>query len=166
MDSTYQYIANPETSSQQLLSAIIKLWLLVNFVTGPFALFYGVDNIKECPSQPLIPIFLVVQGVLSLILVSLIIGCFISCNDEDKATCKFKSTITFIAITTIGLIVWHIIGSTWVFTIYKELQEDGACANSCYMLAFSLIVISIICYGLSFLLSLCLVKDNLCQSTK
>jgi len=135
------------------------LQILKNFTYD----FLGVENISECPSQPWVPIYLIVQGVLALVLLSLILACFISCNDGDKPTCWFNVMIVFISVAAVALVAWQFLGGYWVFGVYEKLQQDGSCNNSCYMLAFVLLVVSVICYGMSLLIGMCVAKDQMCR---
>ena len=124
----------------------------------------GVENIAECPSQPWIPIFLMAQGVASIILISLMLTCFISCNDGEKATHWFRCMTFFIVLVTLALITWHFVGSYWVFGLYQQLQVDGSCASNCYMLAFVLLVVCQICYGTIVLSLPCVLKERICEA--
>ena len=110
----------------------------------------------------MIPIYLIVQGVSSVILLSLILACFISCNDDDKATCWFKLMIFAISFTTLALVSLHFVGAYWVFGVYGELQTYGTCASNCYMLAFIILTVSLVCYGCSLLLSPCVLAGKIC----
>ena len=110
----------------------------------------------------MIPIYLIAQGVVSVILLSLILACFISCNDDDKATCWFKLMIFAIFFAILSLVSLHFVGAYWVFGVYPELQTDGTCAGNCYMLAFIILVVSLVCYSCSLLLTPCVLAGKIC----
>ncbi|XP_057296461.1 uncharacterized protein LOC130625390 [Hydractinia symbiolongicarpus] len=151
--SYYQVVAQPSGTSERLLSLLIIIWLLVNFITSPFAFAYGIKSWDQCPVEEMIPIFLTVQGGVSICFVILFFCLLLCCNDEEKPTALFRSGMMGIIIFVCFLVVWHVIGSIWVFTNWKLYSQEHACNSSVFMLSFLFLIVQMICYSLAMIVT-------------
>ena len=125
-----------------------------------FDSFLGVQSWQKCSVQPLAPLFLIVQGGLSILVAFKLLTLFVCCNDGEKATCSFRTWIFLLFTSTIALIVWHFTGAVWVFMKWQEFQRTFKCAYSAFVCSFVLLIFVMIEYGLALIGSLCYIKQS------
>nr|CAB3262838.1 uncharacterized protein LOC100183982 [Phallusia mammillata] len=112
----------------------------------------GGINWNNCPTQRLIPIWLVVAGgvfvalrVLSLIDIYIIKKKKQGTDDNQQNQSTFKG---FTSIASIFLFAWFICGNVWVFGKYRPELDNRSDPNYCdrgtYLYSFSLIIITFI----------------------
>ncbi|KAK9524778.1 hypothetical protein VZT92_017146 [Zoarces viviparus] len=93
---------------------------------------------NDCPRQHYIPIYLIVEGVFSLVLAVL------SCQPPEDGTPKLLSRVCTIWNTLIYLFLfcWFIAGNVWIYSIYepnyiKNAKRAGPyCDRTLYLFAF------------------------------
>ena len=122
--------------------------------------FSGVQSWQKCSVQPLAPLFLIVQGGLSILVAFKLLTLFVCCNDGEKVTCSFKTWIFLLFTSTIALIVWHFIGAVWIFMKWQEFQRTFKCTYNAFVCSFVLLIFVMIEYGLAFIGSLCYIKQS------
>ncbi|XP_065662516.1 transmembrane protein 272-like isoform X1 [Hydra vulgaris] len=93
---------------------------------------------EKCSVEPMIPIFLIVAGATSLVLLLLAV-----INDFKK----LSITKFLLSLITIFCFCWFITGNVWVFRSYKTRFY---CDETAYNLAFSYIILSYILFVSSF----------------
>ncbi|CAF3483688.1 unnamed protein product [Rotaria sp. Silwood1] len=121
----------------------------------------GVLNQSSCPIEPRIPIYLIVFGSINLISICFtIITSIIHYRQDDKNLIGFYfvhcSAIIIILLQLFNYI-WLIIGSIWIFHVFKHVQytqfdQSTYCQENFYQ--FSMIS-TILQYALSFVICGC-----------
>ncbi|TKS92888.1 hypothetical protein D9C73_027125 [Collichthys lucidus] len=113
----------------------------------------GAIYLDDCPRQSYIPIYLIVMGVFSLVLV--LLSCLLSTlKPEDRST-------TWNSLITCFLFCWFIAGNVWIYSIYKPnfdkntTNVDPYCDKTLYLFAFWVTTLGYICAGLLFVISCC-----------
>ena len=112
-----------------------------------------------------LPIYLIVQGVLSLIYaVTCGLGCTFLANYR-----KISSWIVFVlaiinAVLTIMLIVWMVIGSVWLWNNWEDWDANrNLCANEIYLTAMASLVVSYMYWVFTSLYAMCQVFWVFCD---
>ncbi|XP_046695629.1 transmembrane protein 272-like [Silurus meridionalis] len=85
-------------------------------------LVIGVLYLKECPRQPLVPVYLLVSGVFALVLV--VLSCLPCAQEEEQGGGAINTLCTtWNSIVTIFLFCWFIAGNVWVYSIYEPSYD-------------------------------------------
>ena len=91
----------------------------------------GVSYREECPEEPLITKYLLIDGALGFVLIAVIIWkqkkyrnakyCSDENNDDDDPDTGMlsRSCRWICGLITAFLFVWHLLGSVWLFNIWK-----------------------------------------------
>lgn len=128
----------------------------------------GSVYLNRCEVNRLIPIWLIVFGVLSLIQTMINVAkrcCSCKKNDDEESGQDYgrRSGSCFESLLTTFLFVWIIIGSVWVFRLFdsfktnncidfSELNSDVCCHPVPYLFSF---VTLIVMYTISALILCC-----------
>ncbi|KAK2816045.1 hypothetical protein Q7C36_022316 [Tachysurus vachellii] len=121
-------------------------------------LVIGVLYREACPLQPLIPIYLLVSGAFSLVLV--VLSC-LPCTQEEENGGGAISTLctTWNSLITLFLFCWFIAGNVWVYSIYEPSYDHhmlAYCDKTLYLFAFWTITLVYIIIGLIIVASCCI----------
>ncbi|XP_047427203.1 transmembrane protein 272-like [Mugil cephalus] len=102
----------------------------------------GVIHLHDCPRQRLIPIYLIVVGVFSLVLT--LLSCLPCAQEKKDGPPNRLSTICTIwnSLTSFFLFCWFIAGNVWIYSIYKPnfnrntTDVNPYCDKTLYLFAF------------------------------
>ncbi|KAI5615814.1 hypothetical protein C0J50_0495, partial [Silurus asotus] len=126
-----------------IISKLVALALPVS------QLVIGVLYLKECPRQPLVPVYLLVSGVFALVLV--VLSCLPCAQEEEQGGGAINTLCTtWNSIVTIFLFCWFIAGNVWVYSIYEPSYDTHTpeyCAKTLYLFAFWTITLVYIIIG-------------------
>lgn len=134
----------------------MSVWLLVSLISSVYVasyilllhaviLYIGIRHEDECDNlESNIPVYLIVQGVLSLVYaVTCGFGCCFVANFR-----KIRSWIVLViaiinAVLSIVLIVWMIVGSVWLWNNWEDWDDNRKlCANEIYITAMASLIVS------------------------
>ncbi|XP_062844857.1 transmembrane protein 272-like [Trichomycterus rosablanca] len=115
-------------------------------------------HLQECPTQPLIPIYLVVSGVFGLVLA--VLSC-LPCTQEGENEGGAVSALctTWNSIVTLFLFCWFIAGNVWIYSIYQPTYDPLSpqyCAKILYLFAFWMVTLVYIIIGVLMLAGCCI----------
>ncbi|XP_004079865.1 uncharacterized protein LOC101165594 [Oryzias latipes] len=123
-------------SSNVPLPALICSKVL--FCAMPIAqIALGAVNLNDCPLQPYIPIYLIVSGVFSLLLV--ILAALPCTQGSNQLSCLCTA---WNSLTTFFLFCWFIAGNVWIYSIYEPNYNKNSnstelyCDKTVYLFAF------------------------------
>lgn len=116
----------------------------------------GLLHIHDCPMEPLIPVYMILTGTISMLMVVTSV-CLYTASTNQKIT-----LIVIILLLTVSqaiLLVWNIIGSCWIFKKEKGWEaisgvKEIGCDMSTYLCALVLQIIYWICFP-------CFLADNI-----
>ncbi|KAG7268580.1 hypothetical protein CRUP_003189, partial [Coryphaenoides rupestris] len=126
-----------EPQEDVLLSVIavlhIIMWMIMVIAFG-----VGAMHLKSCPAQPYIPIYLMVLGISSILLLLLTYA------QKSPKKQGVISTLTSVCISLLYIFntFWFMAGTVWIYAIYPpsySAAEDGYCQKHVYQLALFLI---------------------------
>jgi len=159
-------------STMKIICGSATVLLIVIILTGmmlgvPIAMIVvGSLHLDDCPAEELIPIYLIVAGVTSLVNGSFSHGGFQSrlkkvkskqanprCEDEDDGGKKKKIISCFSTLLNSFSFAWAIAGSVWIYRIYEPNYTDptvaGYCDKTTYLFAFWVTTLGYIFMGLA-----------------
>ncbi|XP_040264869.1 transmembrane protein 272-like [Bufo bufo] len=111
------------------LSKVSELINLVIWAAlGIAMIVIGSIHIHDCAIEPNIPIYLVVAGAVSLLLVVL----------WPLMLCAPRVAYTIDGVLGLFTLAWFIAGSVWVFRIYQTDPRD--CNDTLYKFAFGILI--------------------------
>jgi len=164
-DSLFGRIRDTHKASKNVIDFLVKVILLllgtigctiacsITIVIPVTMIVIGSVYFHECPAEPYIPIFLIVNGSFSVL--KFLIGAMTRVrraetgNDQDpQPTHPVQSLITFF------LCGWFITGCVWVYRIYWPRTEPNSptdlnyCNSVVYLFSFWLITTAYIFLGL------------------
>lgn len=135
--------------------------IAVLFTLLPFAMVYfGAKNLHNCTISPFIPIYLLVQGICTL-LDQLLIYC--QCRNRDTESETNKKT-KLGRLFDLFVMVWFCVGSVYVYKIYEPNYDNSAelyCDKTTYLFAFWSITIVYI-FGAILVFACCCVCLVMC----
>lgn len=106
-------------------------------------IFYGVRRRDDCPVQPLLPVFLIVSGVFTLVIIILFL--FKRIINHHLINTVIENVFFITSLATI-IVIWFILGNVWVFDIFwpnlRYRNLSGYCDRMVYILSFSIIIAS------------------------
>jgi hypothetical protein len=121
--------------------------LILPFSVAILSLIFGIPHLQNCPIQPRIPVFLVVQGAIGLliIVIHIVTIVYIMCITKFKYLfiCIIFALIIFLFLF---LFAWFIAGNVWVFSVTKRVQfsdrtnTNSYCNGTLYQAAFWLLI--------------------------
>ncbi|XP_051284815.1 transmembrane protein 272-like [Dicentrarchus labrax] len=134
---------------------VVILVCIQLFMTGmAFAqLVIGAMYQFDCPRQRYIPVYLLVMGVITLLLVALNL---LPCTAAGFG----NNSELWSALVSLFFVCWFIAGNVWIYSIYEhdynKMTEDvgGYCNKTLYLFAFWTINVHYILLGL-LILSTC-----------
>ena len=119
-----------------------------NIITWNVQLYSGSQHLNECPIEPFIPLFLIIFGAVSIVLIVIEIY-----NQSQKRVQgdKYKrgqgKTIVE-GVLCIILLVWFLAGIIWVYLTYPvdnmDTSSDLYCDKKVYLFAVGLLVAGMI----------------------
>ncbi len=127
------------------------LQLLLPFSIAIVSFIFGIRYLHDCPIQPRIPIYLLVQGTIGLLIfvIHLLAIVYILCLTKFKY--YFIATIaTVTAFLGLFLFAWFIAGNIWTFSVVKRVQfinqtkSYSYCNGHLYHAAFWLLIVQYI----------------------
>ncbi len=96
----------------------------------------GASNQSACPMEPRIPIYLIVLGSVNLVSICVsITACLIHHRGKDTQMTGFycvHCSAVLIILFQLFNFIWLILGSIWVFGIFKDVQYTHANQSSTY----------------------------------
>jgi len=132
--------------SSILCGSIITTVVLIIFTAFHILqIFVGVINIEKCPIQSMIPIWLIVMGVGSLILSFIRIICNVMVLVKKRKSLEAERETSlfnwFICFSTLFLFVWFIFGNLLVYSKWNSVKYDkdltnNYCDKLTYLIAF------------------------------
>jgi hypothetical protein len=139
--------AKPKLISSILCGSIITTVVLIIFSAfHVLQIFVGVINIEKCPIQSMIPIWLIVMGVGSLILsfIRIIFNVIVLVKKCKSLEAERKRSLLnwFICFSTLFLFVWFIFGNLLVYSKWNKVKYDindltnNYCDKLTYLIAF------------------------------
>jgi len=111
----------------------------------------GLRNFHDCPKERYIPIYLIVSGSSTVLVVLISISQLLRKKDERYENTSYTASTCFLGIMSCFMIAWFIAGNVWVYKNYKPDFEDKAsteyCDKTLYLFSFGLItfVYAILC---------------------
>lgn len=105
----------------------------------------GAANIDKCDNlESNIPYYLIVQGILSLIYaVTCGLGCCCLANCRKTSSWIVFMIAIINVVFTIVLIVWMIVGSAWLWSNWKDWDNNRKlCANEIYITAMASLLVN------------------------
>lgn len=121
--------------------------LLLPFSVTLVSLVIGALYSRDCPIEPSVPVFLIVQGTVGLIIFVLHLVATIYILYITAFKYQFIVTVAFLAAALIlFLFGWFLAGNVWVFSIVERVQStdqtkaDSFCNDTVYRAAFALII--------------------------
>ena len=125
--------------------------LLLPFSIVILSLIFGILYFHNCPIQPRIPLFLVVQGAVGVLLIAIHIFATISTLCVTKFKYFFICIVAALALIIIlFLFAWFIAGNVWVFSATKQVQfvdqtkSNSYCNRTLFHFSFWLIIVQYI----------------------
>jgi len=123
---------------EKLKKPTIGIGLIVYLILNTVQFFVGITTTKDCPIQPIIPIYLAVSGALG------IVTKIIPIVNRNR---RLQIVDRILGVLFIIEFIWMILGSYWIYSIYKPnyRPEEGLyCNKTAYLLAFWLLTINYI----------------------
>ncbi|KAM6970387.1 transmembrane protein 272-like [Aplochiton taeniatus] len=119
----------------------------------------GGMNLKSCPQQPYIPIYLVVSGVFSLVLA--LLSCLPCTREQEDGEQSLASSLCTLwnSLVSLFLFCWFIAGNVWIYSIYPakyDEKETLYCNKSLYLFAFWSTTLMYILLGVFFVGGCCM----------
>uniref|UniRef100_A0A665WPR3 Si:dkey-19b23.12 n=1 Tax=Echeneis naucrates TaxID=173247 RepID=A0A665WPR3_ECHNA len=151
-----QRIARPPQPSPPILGCS-KLFMCI-LPAAEIAI--GSVYLHDCPRQHYIPIYLIVAGVFSLVLV--LLSCLPCAQETEEGPPNRLSQVcrTWNSLTSFFLFCWFIAGNVWIYSIYQPNYNknttslDPYCHKTLYLFAFWTTTFVYICMA-AFLLGGC-----------
>lgn len=136
-----------ERANHPTASSTLILFLLLNAAM----LIVGAIKNDDCPTERLIPIYLIVAGAVGV--VSKLLP-FIN----RKLNSKILTIVAYILY--LFEFIWMIFGSYWVFSKYKPVFDDNEdkqwyCNRTAYYLAFGLLTVNWVLLAITIILICC-----------
>ncbi|XP_022103107.1 uncharacterized protein LOC110985938 isoform X1 [Acanthaster planci] len=153
-----------------LLSTVFVTVFLAVMLALPIAMIVmGALYKDDCPVEPKIPIYLIVNGSVGIVksLLDLIVRCG-RLNQEDNNTEEQKSTKGDICSHFLGcfLFAFFIAGNVWVYSNYPPsdiVSDPNYCYGPLYYFAFWFMTSCYILLGVFFCLECCLICVAVCK---
>lgn len=111
----------------------------------------GSVYLKDCPTEPLIPIYLIVAGA-----VMVLTGCCSTSQADEQNRAKRRVNVAGILFNIFNL-AWFIFGSVVVFRAYKpsfDEKSENYCHKTVYLFAFVILVIeyAFVCLSIIYII--------------
>ncbi|KYO22239.1 hypothetical protein Y1Q_0013411 [Alligator mississippiensis] len=152
-DSSVPLLRDPEDSPVTL--ALTCLGKLVLSALPVACVAVGAVYLRQCPCQPLVPVYLLGMGVVALL--SLMLTC-LPCGDGAEPPPVKPGVWGCHALFLLFLFAWFIAGNVWVYSIYPPeyvaIGNPHFCHRGLYLFAFWLTTGAYIALGLALLLAL------------
>lgn len=147
-----------ERANHPTTSGTLVLFLILNAVM----LIVGSIKKDDCPTERLIPIYLIVAGAVGV--VSKLLPFL-----NRKLELKCLTVVMYVLY--VFEFVWMVLGSYWVFKNYKPIFDDNGdrrwyCNRTAYYLAFGLLTVNWILLGITVILVCCAFCVAICLRTK
>jgi len=119
----------------------------INYVASYLMLYHVIGVVAECPTADRIRTYAVVQGIFNLVYLTSY-GCsayYAYSKDEDNCLCYSMCCNFLMAVL---LIVWTLIGTTWVWRTLEEWKDDNSTCSG------ALIISTAVCLSLHYVVVL------------
>ncbi|XP_042327967.1 transmembrane protein 272-like [Sceloporus undulatus] len=138
--------------SHPVLQVLCKVLWMVLPITG---LVLGAVYLDQCPRQPLLPIYLIILGTLTVL--QILLGS-LPCG---AGTVWQRILIFPLQITCfLFFFAWFLAGSVWVYSIYppdyEAVGSQSFCQRTLFLFAFGVTTALHVVLGMAFLFSLCI----------
>lgn len=107
----------------------------------------GILYLHNCPIEPYIPIYLIVQGAVGLLILVIHVLAFVHILYITKFKYQCIGTVAiFMAFIMIFLFAWFIAGNFWIFSVVNRVQltdqtkTNSYCNKNLYQAAFWLLI--------------------------
>ncbi len=127
------------------------LQLLLPFSIAVVSFVFGIQYLHDCPIQPRIPIYLLLQGAVGLLITVIHLLAIVYILYIIKFKYQFISTIAiFTAFLGLFLFAWFLAGNIWTFSVFKRVQfidqtnTNSYCNGNLYHAAFWLLIVQYI----------------------
>ncbi|XP_078527412.1 transmembrane protein 272-like [Lissotriton helveticus] len=118
----------------------------------------------DCPAQYLIPYYLIISGVSSLLL---LIPSILPCRNREEPSILVN---VFHSIFGLFQLAFFIAGNVWIYSIYAPNYTDPTAANYChkglYLYAFWITTLVYIFLGLFIVIGCCALLCACCMSSR
>ncbi|KAJ1084780.1 hypothetical protein NDU88_004926 [Pleurodeles waltl] len=137
------------------------------FITAVMAIAnisVGSVYLNDCRAQYLIPYYLIVSGVTSLLL---LISSVLPCGNREQPSILITA---FQVVFGAFQLAFFVAGNVWVYSIYAPNYTDPAASNYChkglYLYAFWITTLVYIFLGLILAIGCCMVLCFCCMSSR
>ncbi|XP_068164222.1 transmembrane protein 272 [Antennarius striatus] len=121
----------------------------------------GAIHQKDCPVQPLIPIYLIVMGTFSMVLN--LLACLPCAREPEDGTTNPTSRVctAWNSLVSAFMFCWFIAGNVWIYSIYQpdyvknDTVPDRYCDKTMYLFAFWTTTLVYIFLGLFLVVGCC-----------
>jgi hypothetical protein len=121
--------------------------LLLPFSISIVSLIFGIPHLHNCPIQPHIPVYLIVQGAVGLLIFLIHLLAIVYILRITKLKYLFIGTIAILtAFIGLFLFAWFIAGNVWIFSVVNRVQftdqtkTNSYCNFTLYHAAFWLLI--------------------------
>jgi hypothetical protein len=121
--------------------------LLLPFSIAIVSLIFGILHLHHCPIQPLIPVYLIVEGVVGLLIFVIHVLAVVYILFITKFKYFFIATVALLtAFLGLFLFAWFLAGNVWIFRVVKRVQftdrtkVNSYCHGTLYHAAFWLLI--------------------------
>ncbi|KAK9875088.1 hypothetical protein WA026_005883 [Henosepilachna vigintioctopunctata] len=147
--------SNPAERRKKYISAKIgkymKLSLIVPILLHLAMIVIGAMNLKKCPVEKNIPVYLLSAGILGILTKTVVVA--------RNWIVKYVSFDTIMSIIYTLEFVYFLLGSYWVYKEYKPsfnpLDGNAYCNKTAFMFAFIYITLAYVVLAFFLILLLC-----------
>jgi len=153
-------MSTTEATSRAICTLMICLCLIIAiFAWNVLLIDYGVEHLDDCPSQPMLPVWMIVSGATYMFVLFL---AYMNRNEKDKS--QFQKLLE--NATALFAFAWFVYGADLVFTcrdchqLIHNVSDDELGCNPQKVYAFSLA--SVIIQMVIIVMYVCVVVAALC----
>jgi hypothetical protein len=125
--------------------------LILLFSIAIVSFIFGILYLHNCPIQPLIPVYLIVQGAVGLLILVIHLVAIVYILYITRFKYHFIGTVAILtAFLGLFLFAWFIAGNVWIFRVVNRVQftdqtkTNSYCNGTLYHAAFWLLIVEYI----------------------